>query len=274
MPDINAPAFADLAANAAGPRYNTNYLRPYKGYSNIRMRMSDAGSSYHALQVFLSKRRGDLNFTLNYTFSRAYDNGSGNGDGVDTAVDYTNLDYNWGPSDFDRTHIFVGTWSYRLPFFRDDRGLLGRVLGGWEISGITRYQTGAPFTITGDTSIGNRRADFVGGDAYSGERINPASGAVQWLNPAAFVSAPEGRPGNSTRGQFRGPSYHVWDISLRKQFVLSGDVRLQVQADFFNAWNTVNWQNPNSNLASGAGFGVITATQPPRNIQLGLRLMF
>jgi outer membrane receptor for Fe3+-dicitrate len=97
---------------------------------------------------------------------------------------------------------------------------------------------------------------------------------VQWLNPAAYASAPEGRRGNSTRGQFRGPSYHVWDLSLRKQFVLSGDVRLQIQADFFNAFNMVNWGNPATNL-SGSGFGNITSiTGQPRNIQLGARLTF
>ena len=73
-PDINLPSFADREANAAGPRYNTNYLRPYKGYAQIQMGLSDANSSYNALQVFLSKRRGDLSFTLNYTLGRAYDN--------------------------------------------------------------------------------------------------------------------------------------------------------------------------------------------------------
>ncbi|HYN04927.1 MAG TPA: carboxypeptidase regulatory-like domain-containing protein, partial [Vicinamibacteria bacterium] len=270
QPDINQPSFADLEANAAGPRYSTNYLRPYRGFSAIRMRLSDADSSYQALQVFLSKRRGNLMFTLNYTLSRAYDNGSGNGD---NAEDYENKDYNWGPSDFDRTHIFVATWSYRLPFFRDERGVLGQVLGGWEFSGITRYQTGSPLTISANTSIGGRRADYLGGDPYVDERINPTSGAVQWLNPAAFAAAPEGRRGNSERGQFRGPSYHVWDISLRKQFVVSGDVRLQVQADLFNAWNVVSWGNPQTNL-SASGPGNITSANPPRNIQLGIRLTF
>jgi hypothetical protein len=235
------------------------------------MRLTDADQSYHALQVFLSKRRGDLNFTLNYTLGRSYDNGSGNGDNPE---DYLNKDYNWGPSDYDRTHIFVGTWSYRLPFFKNDRGVLGQVLGGWELSGITRYQTGAPLTITGNTSIGGRRADYVGGDPYNDERINPTTGAVQWLNPAAFASAPEGRRGNSERGQFRGPSYHIWDISLRKQFGITDDVKLQIQADFFNAFNMVNWGNPATNL-SGSGFGNITAiTGQPRNIQLGARVIF
>ena len=190
-PDINLPSFADREANAAGPRYNTNYLRPYKGYANIEMGLSDANSSYNALQVFLSKRRGDLSFTLNYTLGRAYDNGSGNFD--NPADGYEDLDYYWGPSDFDRTHIFVATWSYSLPFFRNNQGLLGNLLGGWQVSGITRYQTGAPITVLGNTSIGGRRADYTGGEIYLDERINPTTGVVQWINPAAFAPAPEGR---------------------------------------------------------------------------------
>jgi hypothetical protein len=271
-PDINLPSFEDREANAAGPRYNTNYLRPYKGYADIQMGLSDAGSSYHAAQVFLSKRRGDLTFTLNYTLGRSYDNGSGNFD--NPADGPEDIDYYWGPSDFYRTHIFVGTWAYRLPFFKDNSGFLGQVLGGWEISGITRYQTGSPLTVSGPTSIGGRRADYLGGDPYVDERINPTTGAVQWLNRAAFASAPEGRRGDSERGQFNGPSYHVWDISLRKQFGISDDVRLQVQADFFNAFNMVNWGNPNTDLSS-ANFGLITGiTGQPRNIQLGVRLIF
>ncbi len=167
----------------------------------------------------------------------------------------------------------MATWNYALPFFKGNQGLLGNLLGGWQVSGITRYQTGAPLTITGNTAIGDRRADYAGGDVYLPDLIG-ANGVVQWLDPAAFASAPEGRRGNSDRGQVRGPSYYVWDISLRKQFRVSGGVQMQIQADFFNAFNHVNWGNPATNL-SGAGFGTITSiTGQPRNIQLGARIMF
>jgi hypothetical protein len=192
-------------------------------------------------------------------------------------VAYGDKAYNWGPSDFDRTHIFVGTWSYSLPFLRGRKDFIGQALGGWEISGITRFQTGAPLTITANTAIGVRRADYVGGNIYLDERINPTNGAVQWINPAAFAAPPDGRLGNATRGQVRGPSYYVWDVSLRKQFTLGGDLQLQVQADFFNTWNQVNWNNPGTaptaNLSTG-GFGTVTSANPARNIQLGVRVMF
>jgi hypothetical protein len=277
QPDINQPAFDVLAANAALPaaqRANTNFLRPFKGYSAIRMRLSDGDSSYHALQVYLSRRQGALRYSLSYTLGRAYDNASGNGDDPE---DYTNKDYNWGPSDFDRTHVVVGTWTWQLPFFRQDKGV-GRVLGGWEVSGIGRFQSGAPLTIRANSSIGVRRADFLGGDAYlpESERFDPASpGTVRYLNPAAFAVAPEGRRGNSTRGQFRGPSTTVFDISLRKGFAVAGDVKLQLQADMFNVLNHTNLRFSVQQLTlTDAGFGLLNQAAPPRNVQLGVRLTF
>lgn len=269
QPDINQPSFEALEANAALPaaqRANTNFLRPYAGYSIIQMRLSDADSSYHALQLFLSRRRGALRTTVSYTLGRAYDNASGNGDNPE---DYQNKDFNWGPSDFDRTHILVGTWTWLMPFFQDDRNFVGSVLGGWELSGIVRWQSGSPLTITGNTSIGARRADLVG-DPYA-----DSENRLEYLNPAAFAPAPEGRRGNSTRGQFRGPALNVWDLSLRKSFAITGDVKLQIQADLFNAFNRTNLRYSAQTLnLSTAGFQLLNQAAPPRNVQLGFRLMF
>ena len=164
-----------------------------------------------------------------------------------------------------------------LPFFKDGTGV-GRVLGGWEVSVIGRYQSGAPITVTADTSIGNRRADYLGGDPYvaEGQRFDATTpGVVHWLDPAAFAPAPEGRRGNGTRGQFRGPSLQMWDFSFRKAFAVGGDVKLQLQADLFNAFNQKSFRFSNQvpNLSAG-GFGTLTAVAPPRNVQLGLRLTF
>ena len=72
QPDINRPTSTSSRPTRPGPKYTTNYLRPYKGFSNIRLRLTDAWSNYNALQMFLSRRRGNLNFTFNYTYSKAY----------------------------------------------------------------------------------------------------------------------------------------------------------------------------------------------------------
>jgi len=274
QPDINRPSFADLEANAVGAKANTNYLRPYKGYSNILLRLSDASSSYNALQMFLSRRRGNINFTLNYTYSRAWDNGSGNGDNLDTGADWHDLAFNYGPSDNDRRHVFVSTWTYRLPFWLNRQDVLGSVLGGWEISGITRFQSGAPFTVSGNTAIGSRRADFSGGsETVSTAGTLLADNSIAWLDATKFTTAPESRLGNSGRNTFYGPGLQQWDISLRKQFRLKGNTKAQFQADFFNAFNNLILRNPAATVTN-AGFGTITSAAPMRNIQLGFRFMF
>jgi Carboxypeptidase regulatory-like domain len=281
--DINLPSFDVLAANAALPaaqRANTNFLRPFKGFSQILQRVSDGRSNYNAMQLFLSRRRGTFRWTLSYTLSRFRDNASGNGIGsggnevVDFALDDDN---NWGPSDFDRPHILVGTWTWELPFFKEQKGA-GRVLGGWELSGIVRYQSGAPLTVVGNSSIGVRRADLVGSDPYSPESERfPATppGTVRWLNPAAFAAAPEARLGNTTRNEFRGPTLYVWDLSIRKAFAVAGDVQLQIQADLFNAFNHTNLRyNAQILNVSTGGLASLNTAAPPRNVQLGVRVTF
>ena len=276
QPDVNQVPFELLSANAALPpsqQVSVNYLRPFKGYTNIRMRLSDATSEYNSLQIYLGKRRGDLNFTANYTYGTSYDNASGNGDDPE---DYRNVDYNWGPSNFDRPHIFVGTWTYRIPFMRNDKSLAGRLASGWEVSGIYRYQSGQPLTVTANTAIGGRRADYIDGvDPYVPEdqRGTLVPGSVMWLNPAAFAPAPADRRGNSLRGQFRSPSYQLWDITVRKQIPIKGSVRGQIEATLYNALNQLNYRTPATNL-TGAGFGSISSVAPPRQIQLGFRVNF
>ena len=275
QPDINRPTFDQLAANQAGPKYNTNYLRPYKGFSNINLRLSDSYSEYNALQMFLSRRRGSLNFTLNYTYSKANDTGSGNGDGIgNDGQDWRDISYFYGPSNNDRRHVFVSTFTYRLPFWLERKDLAGTLLGGWEVSGIARFQSGAPFSVSGNTSIGTRRSDFTGGDeqaSTAGDLL--ADNSVAWLDTTKFTTAPDGRLGNMTRNQFYGPGLQQWDISLRKQFRLHGSVKAAFQADFFNAFNSLILRNP-ATTVTNAGFGTITSAAPLRNIQLGFRVTF
>jgi hypothetical protein len=286
QPDINAPTFASLLANLALPaaqRKATNALRPYKGFSAINFRLSDANSSYHALQFYGAKRKGDLTITASYTWSKSLGDASGNGDGVDVGDEPFNRRANYGPTSFDRRHIFVTTYTYRIPFFRSLTGVGGAVLSGWEFSGITRFQTGPLLTMTGATSIGTRRADYLGGDVdlFRFERT-----LDRWFNEEAFTPANDARPGNSGRGILVGPGRNLWDLSMRKRFGITEGMKLLVQADFFNAFNHTNFNNPNTTmpaLTTGAdprvnirtsGFGSITGAAPGRNVQIGLKLTF
>lgn len=270
QPDINAPTFDALRANAALPsaqRASTNALRPFKGYSAIRMRLSDSTGNYNALQVYGTKRKGDLTMTVSYTWSKALADTSGNGDNIQTGDDPFVRHFNYGPVSFDRRHIFVTTYTYRMPFFRKSNAFLQNTLGGWELSGISRWQTGQNLTPTGNSSIGGRRADATGQDVAGPRTLD------EWFNTAAFVNPPNDRRGTAGVGVIEGPGRRLWDISARKRFSLTEKVGLQFQADFFNAWNIVNLQNPSTNANAG-DFGSIDGAAPARNIQLGLKLTF
>jgi len=284
QPDLNAAPFTALAANAALPSpLSVNALRPYKGFTRILYRLSDATSNYNGMQLYAAKRTGNLEFTASYTWSKVLTDTSGNGDGLDVGEDPFNRHYNYGPASFDRRHIFVSTYDYQIPFLRDRKGIEGAVLSGWEISGITRFQSGQNLTVSGTTSIGSRRADYLGGPVLLS---NP--GPDGWINPAAFAAAPDTRRGNSGVGNVVGPNLILWDFSTRKQFRLTERFRLRFQADMFNAFNRANFKNPNTGWGtcatfvngvctsppSNGGFGKIGSTGPARNIQFGLKLDF
>jgi Carboxypeptidase regulatory-like domain len=270
QPDINRASFDDLRANAALPaaqRVSTNYLRPYKGYSEIRMRMSDADSEYNSLQLYATKRRGQFQFTVSYTLGKVTTNASGNGDN-DAPEAAGDLEYTRGPASFDRRHALVNTFTYRPPFWLDRSDILALILAGWELSGKMRYQSGQYYTATGDSSIGNRRANYTGADIS----IDNADEA-RWFNTDAFTVPAEDSRGTATVGQILGPSFYQWDLSLRKNFRLSERFRFPPIFDVFNVFNRVNYGAPNTNVSSGA-YGTINAAQPSRQFQFGMRLDF
>lgn len=201
QPDINQPSFEALVANQRLPsaqRASTNFLRPYQGYSEIRMRLSDSESTYNSLQLYATKRRGPLTFTVSYTLGEALTDASGNGDNPE---DPFNRAYRYGPASFDRRHAFVTTFTYRLPFLLTRDDLLETACGGWEVSGKTRYQSGQYLTVSGSTLGTTRRAEYLGGD------VTGPQTEAQWFNTAAFANPPEDRRGNATVGQVQGPDF-------------------------------------------------------------------
>jgi hypothetical protein len=274
QPDINFPSFSALVANNAIPsaqRPVTNAIRPYKGYSTIRMFLSDANSNYNALQTFFSKRKGDLNMTVSYTWSHTLAEASGDTDNADSGIEYTNRRFFYGPTTFDRRQIFVVTYTYRIPFLRRRHGFVGRALGGWELSGITRAQSGPHLTPSGSATGVTRRADYVGGqeiDLPTDER-----GPNRWFNTAAFQTASTTALGDAGVGTIVGPGLYLWDMSLRKEFRLHETWRLQFRLDSFNLLNHVNFRSLQVTTSSN-NFGSLTGAGPARNIQGGLRLTF
>jgi len=269
QPDINQPTFDQLRANIPpGPNVNVNFLRPYKGYTAIRMRLSDSTSNYHGMQLYAAKRKGDLLMTTSYTFSKVLTDASGFNDNPEDAF---NRRFNYGPATFDRRHVFSLTYTYTPKMFNRMRGFAKAVLDGYEISGITRLQSG-PYltaTATGNSALGNRRADCIGDPLFpNGERD-----ANRWADRAGFQAAPDSRRGTCGVGTIEGPGAQSWDFSLRRNFGLTERFKLRFQADIFNAFNRTNLRDLEVNL-SNAAFGQISTSGPPRNIQFGLKLMF
>ena len=175
FPEINNPSFDVLRANAALPaaqRLSTNALRPYKGYSSIRQRRSEAESNYNGLQLYATKRRGDFTFTASYTLSKVETNASGFG--VD--AEDMNLAYNYGPAEL-RPPPYRGLHLHLSravpPRSRRGAGLGARRLGSERHHAAAvgpyltppatrRSATAAPTISAATSSLRRRRRDCAG----------------------------------------------------------------------------------------------------------------
>jgi hypothetical protein len=313
QPNINVPSFETVnSVLNATPSFTritqvvVNPIRPFVGYTDITQYRSDSNSNYNALQLFAAKRKGNLLATVSYTWSRALGDTSGINDNPEPECAFSCVlpngqvitwrQFDYGPLSFDRHHIFVVTYNYEFPFFRSQQGPIGVLLGGWQLGGITRAQTGQPLTVTATQEVGNqsfgRRADIVPGvPIYSGFTCPPVTKC--WFNPGntggvttntpAFViasvpttgapSGPFNHVGNAPTGNIIGPGYYNWDISVRKRFRLPREgMNLLFQTDFFNAFNHANWGNPGT--SANGGLGIINSAAPPRQLQFGLKFAF
>lgn len=265
-----------LSVQLANPGVNTAILRPYKGYTGILQRVSDATSHYYAMQLYGAKRKGDILATLSYTYSKVLNDANVLTEQAEDGL--INRDFNYGPATFDRTHVFVATYTYSLPLFKKSKGFVRALLYGYELSGITRFQSGRPFTVTANSTVGGtRRADVLSSDIYRRDRDNRT-----WINPAAFAGVTTGRLGTSGVGIVRGPNFFINDFSIRKRFRIGERKDIRLQGDVFNVFNRNNFNSINTTCNSStptggctsAGFGTLTASGPGRSIQLGIKLGF
>jgi hypothetical protein len=207
-------------------------------------------------------------------------------DAVDLPQDRRNLAAEYALARTDRLHIFTANYVYELPFFRDGKGLATQVLGGWQVSGITQLWSGPPISrVVNGTTNGGRRGIRVNqlSDPLSNLPAN-TPGGYYWFNPAAFAPPADGQFGTTGRSIFRLPGVKQTDITLSKNWYPTGKTRLQLRADFINAFNTTQF-DPGSIqntctvaatatdcTASTGNFGKLTGTRAPREIQFGVKL--
>jgi len=270
-------------------------------YSSVGEVAGISNSTYHALQASLHKRfTNGFSMLGSYTFSKTLDDvssfnitGSASQSTAgenDLAQNPFDLSAEHGRSMFDARHRFVVSYEWDLPFFTHADGWQGKVLGGWQVSGITTFQTGTPFTVYDSTGVSAQggapeisgfpsdRPNLVG-DPTKGSCVNGAHAGTPdcWFNPAAFQQLDPvtqiGEFGNAGRNIVQGPGFQQWDFSALKNFYFTESRNLQFRAEFFNVFNHANFGLPVNDMNS-ANTGTIQTSQAGRLVQLALKFFF
>ena len=165
---------------------------------------------------------------------------------------------------------------------RNSNAVARNVIGGWQLSGIWRMQSGAPFGISpgfgGDRSlshIGGDRADYVPGQTITSKQGSKNEWLNSYFSKAAFQPNAPGTFGNTPRALFHGPRTNSWDMGISKNWRFHERYRVQFRWEMFNAFNTPSFSNP-VNRVTSASFGTILSTGgvPPRVMQGALKFYF
>jgi Carboxypeptidase regulatory-like domain/TonB-dependent Receptor Plug Domain len=286
--DINQPLPSVVAAAPAGT--NLDYLRPYKGYNSIRETDNVASSRYNSLQVSWNRRlTKGLLFGAAYTLSKSSDDGSNQRDIIPNTYDAHGL---WAASDFDTRHVLIVNYLYELPLFRDNKKLVGKTLGGWQLSGIFQAQSGTPIQIgrnqdyAGVGQDGSMNGSSIQYWAYDGSSINytkqlaynGANQANYWFTPVTgqFTAPPAGTfvNTNPARNVIYNPGFNNWNMGLFKKFTVHEAINFQFRAEAFDVFNHPNWSGAGTDPTTNT-FGKITGKSGDvRNLQLSLRFQF
>jgi hypothetical protein len=275
---------------------------PLEGFSpnNFRLIETSAASWYNGLEVSLNKRvsRG-LQFLVSYTFSKnlAVDGSNANSVATGSVSAFGNQDVpaaRYGLSNFDHKHRLVVSYIYSFPGPAKLDSLAGRILGGWQIAGVTTIQVGQPLTLTGTNSnnafgITDDRAELAAG--CSNAQVKTPGSVTSKLNHYFNTSCvgpsvnwpiigSDGQAtafGNSGIGIVRGPDQNNFDVALIKRTPLPWPnevTNLEFRSEFFNFFNLPQFANPDTNVSS-ATFGQVQALSTnPRVVQFALKLNF
>ena len=243
-------------------------------FSNNDFTSTIANSVYNSLQITFEKRVGDVRLLGAYTWSKSIDNDSA----LNEMVNPFNERLSRAISSFDVPHNFVVSYIWDLPFGRLTSSSLGKtLLGGWSLSGITRFATGLPVTMreTDDGSLcGCGGVDYPNYNDQPIQKFEPrASATHQYFGTSPFSPEIVGIPGNSARRFFYGPGINNFDLALHKAVRFKEKVDLEYRAEFFNAFNHAQFMTPQGNVNSST-FGDVTAARDPRIIQMALKLGF
>lgn len=272
--DLNQPL---PDARIAQGLLSADSQRPYKGWSTINHREQSYNANYHGLQLGLNRNFSNgLMFQVAYTFSKTIDNADFSGGIYGIYPNTRNARTERGRASLDVTHNFVASYLYELPFLKNRNDLIGKVFGGWQISGVTSIRTGMPIGLT----IGR---DYAGVGYATGQRpvalANPALPKGErtidrWFDTSVLTLPAFGTFSPLSRNILTGPGWNNFDMSFTKFFRLGESRRLELRADGFNVFNHTQFNGVGTSYLTPQTFGKITSVRNPRSFMIGSRLEF
>ena len=275
--DINQPPAT--AAIARGTQ-NADQLRPYQGWSNIAQREQSYASNYNGLQFGLNRSFSHgLMAQVAYTFSKAIDNADFTGGIYGAYPNTRNASGERARASFDSNHNFIASYVYELPFGKNRQGLVGKVIGGWQYSGIVSIRTGLPISpelgrdIAGVGTSTRQRPFATASPVLDRSKRN----VNQWFNAAAYrpiVDSDYGTFSPVSRNILSGPGWNQFDMSFAKIIRVHEKQELQIRADGFNIFNHTQFGSVGTSFFTPASFGRVTAARDPRSFMVGARLQF
>lgn len=271
---------------------NVNQYRPYLGWTVITQLETSAISRYHGLLSSFNYRLSKgFTITLAYTFSKNLTDSTNDRDAIDDPQNPFNTRAEYAEARTSRPHIFSASYVYEIPFFRkSDNAAIRFLLGGWQVSGITNIESGAPvprIVISATDQANGARgiypnlvSDPNGGLAGT---IDSVTGLPFIFDPNAFEIAQLGQFGNLGRSFARLPGRNQTNLILSKNFYFGKDTDryLQIRAGGYNLFNhtqfigvTAARPTTGTNFITGSTFARPTATRLPREFQFGIKLYF
>jgi hypothetical protein len=276
-----------------------NFLRPYQGYGDITSVGNGGSSNFNSLQLVANRRYASgLFFGVVYTWGKSL--GVTSQDTDPTRIDGLTRKYDYGPLSFDRRHTFAANYIYTLPPLLKSHRVMSSIINGWQISGVTRFQTGAPYGVS--FAIPGYSNQNLTGSYSEGPRIriigDPRTGVGKSpfyrLNVNAFAAPYVGDPGiGSGQGSnfLTGPGINDTDLAVQKSFAIKDRVHFRMRLDAFNAFNHAQFSgidsqaqftapgstvltNPASPNYVSLQFGAINGVLPPRTVQLTGKISF
>jgi outer membrane receptor protein involved in Fe transport len=280
---VSNPFFGTPGARGilAGPQVRrAQLLRPYPQYSEIVGARDTGGMSwYSGLQVTGKKRMsGGLQFEGSYSWSKTIDVGD------ESVQNFYDLIGERMIAATDIAHRFVMSYIYELPFGRgrpwgrDASGVADWLIGGWQINGITTFQSGLPLNITASNTAGIFTARTnANNNGQSGRLEGRAQDRLtRWFNTSVFSQPAPFTFGTASARihDIRSHGVRNFDLSLFKEFQAVEKMKVQFRLEALNAFNTVQFGNPNTGVTSSSFGRVTSQANAPRQLQFGLKLLW